>query len=214
MAHHSREAAGQQGEVMPSTRPASRRSTRMRFRVVLATCMGSALACGGMSREQEEVQAIKQESSADILFEKGRVAAAIGDLTRAEQYLVAAMKAGADERKVIQPLLVACITDQRFPAALDYAEQYLYRHPNDLDVRFVAGTLHAVLGEPQKARELLETVTRSRPESAEAHYALATVLRQGGDASQADRHDIEYLRLDPEGAHAAQARARLTQGAQ
>jgi tetratricopeptide (TPR) repeat protein len=187
---------------------------RALLRATLAASIAGATACAGTSREQEEVQALKQESSAEILFEKGRVAAAIGDLTRAEQYLVSAIKAGADERKVIQPLLVACITDQRFPAALEYAEQYLYRHPNDLDVRFVAGSIHAVLGEPEKARVLLESVTRGRPESAEAHYALATVLRQGGDAAEADRHDIEYLRLNPEGAHAAQARARLTQGAQ
>jgi tetratricopeptide (TPR) repeat protein len=193
---------------------ACRRFARALLAVALAASVTGASACGGTSRQQEEVQAIKHESSAHILFQKGQAAAALGDLTRAEQYLVAAIKAGADERKVIQPLLVACITDQRFPAALDYAEQYLYRHPNDLDVRFVAGTLHAVLGQPAKARQLLETVTRGRPESAEAHYALATVLRQGGDVSQADRHDIEYLRLDPEGAHAAQARARLTQGPQ
>lgn len=194
-----------------ATALSSRVPTRALLCVALGASLCGATACAGASREQEEAQALKQESSAEILFEKGRVAAAIGDLTRAEQYLVAAIKAGADERKVIQPLLVACITDQRFPAALEYAEQYLYRHPNDLDVRFVAGSIHAVLGESEKARVLLESVTQGRPESAEAHYALATVLRQGGDAVQADRHDIEYLRLDPEGAHAAQARARLTQ---
>jgi tetratricopeptide (TPR) repeat protein len=182
--------------------------------LALAASAWGATACGGTSREQEEVQALKQESSPKILFEKGRAAATIGDLTRAEQYFVAAIKAGADERKVIHPLLVACITDQRFPAALEYAEQYLYRHPNDLDVRFVAGSIHAVLGQPEQARQLLESVARDRPESAEVHYALATVLRQGGHTSQADRHDIEYLRLDPRGAHAAQARARLTQGTQ
>lgn len=198
----------------PATAPACRPVARTLLGgVALLLSLGGAAACGGTSREQQEVQAIKQESSADILFEKGRAAAALGDLTRAEQYLVAAIRAGADERKVIQPLLVACITDQRFPAALEYAEQYLYRYPNDMDVRFVAGSIHAVLGEPDKARELLESVTRARPESPEAHYALATVLRQGGDASQADRHDIEYLRLDPQGDHAAQARARLTEGA-
>lgn len=192
----------------------SRSVSRALLGVVLGVSLVGASACNSTTREQEEVQALKHESSADILFEKGRAAAAIGDLTRAEQYFVAAIKAGADERKVIQLLLVVCIKDQRFPAALEYAEQYLYRHPNDLDVRFVAGSIHAVLGEPEKARELLESVTRGRPESAEAHYALATVLRQEGETSQADVHDIEYLRLDPKGAHAAQARARLTQGAQ
>jgi tetratricopeptide (TPR) repeat protein len=200
--------------VRPAVVPASRSLARALLCLALGAFVGGATACGGTSRAQEEAQAIKQESSAKTLFEKGRVAAAIGDLTRAEQYFVAAIKAGADERKVIHPLLVACITDQRFPAALEYAEQYLYRYPNDLNVRFVAGSIHAVLGQPERARELLESVARGRPESPEVHYALATVLRQGGHTSQADRHDIEYLRLDPRGEHAAQARARLTQGNQ
>ena len=148
------------------------------------------------------------------MFEKGRAAAVIGDLTRVEQYFVAAIKGGADDRKVIQPLLRVCIADQRFPAALEYAEQYLYRHPNDVDVRFVAASIHAVLGQPDEARALLESVVQSRPESAEVHYALATVLRQGGHTAEANRHDIEYLRLDPRGAYAEQARARLSQGVQ
>jgi tetratricopeptide (TPR) repeat protein len=195
----------------PAVAPASAAFARALLGLAL-TASAFGTACSGTSRQHEEAQAIKQESSANVLFEKGRAAAALGDLTRAEQYFVAAIKAGADERKVIHPLLVACITDQRFPVALEYAEQYLFRHPNDLDVRFVAGSIHAVLGEADKARELLESVAQGRPDSPEVHYALATVLRQGGHASQADRHDLEYLRLDPGGAHAAQARARLTQG--
>lgn len=169
--------------------------------------------CAQESKEREVAQALKQESSAQMLFEKGRAAAAIGDLTRAEQYFVAAMKAGGDERKIIKPLLVACITDQRFPVALEYAEQYLYRHPDDLDVRFVAASVHAVLGNAEEAQRLLESVARSRPQSAEVHYALATVLYQGGQAERAARHDLEYLKLEPEGEHAAQARARLSASA-
>ena len=177
---------------------------------LLALTLGG---CAGESKDREVAQALKQESSAEMLFAKGRAAATIGDLTRAEQYFVAAIKTGGDERKIIKPLLVACITDQRFPVALEYAEQYLYRHPDDVDVRFVAASVHAVLGHADEAQKLLESVVRSRPESAEVHYALATVLYQGGNLERAARHDLEYLKLEPEGEHAAQARARLSASA-
>ena len=181
--------------------------------LLVAVALGAA-ACSGTESQSEKVAVMRQESSAQALFEKGRATAAVGDLTRAEQYFVAALKAGGSEQKIIKPLLLVCITDQRFPVALEYAEQYLYRHPNDVDVLFVAASIHAALGEPGRARELLEVVVREQPESAEVHYALATVLREpGGSPSQANQHDLEYLRLDPKGAHAEQARARLTQGA-
>jgi tetratricopeptide (TPR) repeat protein len=170
-------------------------------------------ACAGTESESRKVEVVRQESTAKVLFEKGRVAAAVGDLTRAEQYFVASLKAGGNDKQIIRPLLLVCITDQRLPVALDYAEQYLYRHPKDVDVLFVTASIHAGLGNRERARELFEVVARARPESAEAHYALATVLREQGGALQADRHDLEYLRLDPNGRYAEQARARITEGA-
>jgi Flp pilus assembly protein TadD len=183
-------------------------------RVVLFLCAALGLsACAGTESEGRNVEVVRQESSAKVLFEKGRTAAAIGDLTRAEQYFVASLKAGGKEKQIIKPLLLVCISDQRLPVALDYAEQYLYRHPKDVDVLFVAASIHAALGNAGRALELFEVVSRERPDSAEAHYALATVLRQQGGSSQADRHDLEYLRLEPNGKYAEQARARLTQGA-
>jgi Flp pilus assembly protein TadD len=180
--------------------------------LVVAAVLGLA-ACAGTESESRRVAVVREESSAKILFEKGRAAAAVGDLTRAEQYFVASLKAGGNDKQIIRPLLLVCITDQRLPVALDYAEQYLYRHPKDVDVLFVTASIHAGLGNSERARELFEVVARARPESAEAHYALATVLREQGGSSQADRHDLEYLRLDPNGRYAEQARARLTEGA-
>jgi len=199
-----------------SVRKASRGSRRTAaFRVRGGLFVAAAIgvsACGAGSQPATEAEVVREESSAKSFYEKGRAAAAIGDLTRAEQYFVAALKAGGNDKQIIKPLLQVCIADQRFPVALEYAEQYLYRHPNDVDVLFVAGSIHAALGEAARARELFEKVLQQRPNSAEAHYALATVLRQpGGSASQADRHDLEYLRLDPRGVYAEQARARITQ---
>jgi tetratricopeptide (TPR) repeat protein len=192
---------------------ASRRLAALRVRggLLVAAALGVS-ACGGGAEKRTEAEVIREESSAKTFYEKGRAAAAIGDLTRAEQYFVAALKAGGNDKQIIKPLLQVCIADQRFPVALDYAEHYLYRHPRDVDVLFVAGSIHAALGETARARDLFEQVISERPNSPEAHYALATVLRQpGGSASQADYHDLEYLRLDPNGTYSEQARARITQ---
>jgi tetratricopeptide (TPR) repeat protein len=182
-------------------------------RVLLFAAMLGGSACAGAESESRKVAVVREESSANALFEKGRASAAVGDLTRAEQYFVASLKAGGNDKQIIRPLLLVCITDQRLPVALDYAEQYLYRHPKDLEVLFVTASIHAGLGDVRRARELFEVVARERPRSAEVHYALATVLREEGGSSQADRHDLEYLRLDPNGKYAEQARARLTEGA-
>jgi Flp pilus assembly protein TadD len=84
------------------------------------------------------------------------------------------------------------------------------RHPGDTDVRYALATVHVALGDLGAARSELERVVEERPELADPHYALATVLRQTGEGLlDADRHLREYIRLDPEGEHAEAARASL-----
>jgi Flp pilus assembly protein TadD len=74
----------------------------------------------------------------------------------------------------------------------------------------LVGTLYAAIGKPEEAREHLERVVEKRPKHAEAHYALAVVLRDGeNDLVGADRHFREYLKLQPDGPHADEARDSL-----
>ncbi len=170
-------------------------------------------ACGAGNPERDRA-AIRQDTAPDVLFRRGEAAQAVGDLTRAEQYFVASQKSGGDEKAIVRKLLVVCVADQRFPVALDYAEQYLHRHPRDVDVSFAAASLHAAAGDRSRARTLLERVVADRPRWADAHYALATVLReQGAPSADADVQDLEYLRLAPDGVLAEAARARLTKAA-
>jgi tetratricopeptide (TPR) repeat protein len=146
------------------------------------------------------------------LLARGDASAAIGDMIRAEQYFVSALKAGGDERKLVRRLLVVCAADQRYPAAAEYAERYLHRHPTDVDLRFAAASLQMAIGNTRRARELLDSVLRERPDWAEAHYALASMMRAGGEPlTLADLHDLQYLKLNPHGPLADTARARLSQ---
>ena len=182
---------------------------RLFFQLFLST---AALACGGQTQTLRDRAALKHEVSPAELLRKGDASAKIGDMTRAEQYYVMAERAGAPEQQVVQRLLVACVADQRYPVALEYAEQYLRRHPADIELRFATASLKAAMGDLPAAREMMTEVLRQRPTWAEAHYALASVLRQAGEEQQlADEHDLEYLKLKPQGAYAEAARGRLRQ---
>jgi tetratricopeptide (TPR) repeat protein len=177
------------------------------FAVVLAGC--GATARRGQPTDQE-MQAIRAETTPARLIERGDGAALAGDLTRAEQYYVAAQRAGGDERVVATKLLLVCVTDGRFPAAEDYGEDYLRRHPTDTEVRYALATVYLARDELAQARAALEQVIAERPDLAEPHYALATILRRQGEAlTDADHHLREYIRLEPKGPYVEAARASL-----
>ena len=189
-------------------------SSRFRSPLALLGCcclllLGSA--CASTTSQQQEVQKVmEKEASHQELFRKAEATAAIGDLTRAEQYYVASLNSGGPAKEITRRLLVVCVADERFPAALEHATQYLRHHPRDVDVKFAAASIHAALGDLMSARFLLQDVVRDRPAWADAHYALATVLRSQGDAVElAAVHDLEYLRLDPKGPLSEQVRERL-----
>jgi Flp pilus assembly protein TadD len=176
--------------------------------LVVTASLGASLGCA--SSQEKQRTAAEQEQSANELLKKGEAAAISGDMTRAEQYLISALRAGAPEKQIVQRLLFVCAAGQRYPVALEYAEHYLHRHPQDTDIQFAAASLHAAVGDFQGAQERLQGVIRARPNWAEAHYALATVLREEGDnGNLADEHDLAYLRLNPTGPLAETARARL-----
>jgi FimV-like protein len=172
-----------------------------------------ASACAPKTPEQKvklQSQIIERETTPERLQARGEAAAMVGDLTRAEQYFVAAMKVGGDERTLTTRLLVVCVTDSRYPAAATYGEEYLHRHPRDPEIRYTLATVYIGLGDLSRARENLREVIEERPELADAHYALASVLRESGESLlDADKELREYLRLSPSGQYAETARASL-----
>jgi len=144
------------------------------------------------------------------LLEEGRAFAAIGDTTRAEQYFAAAIANGADEASVIPMIVKVCVRDGRYELAIDYASRYSQKHPNDVRVRYLLGTLYGAIGDSAKARSELEFVVTAKPDDPEPHWALAKILHdEGKDLLLADGQFREYLRLAPTGAHADEARASL-----
>jgi Flp pilus assembly protein TadD len=179
-----------------------------------ALCWALALsmvcsACAGSTAAPAAAPGTDPEAAARDLVARANTAASSGDMTRAEQYLVAALGSGGDEQRVMKRLLVVCVASQRYAVAAMYAEQYLYRHPSDALIAHAAATLHLALGERARARALLEGVVGEQPGWPEPHFALASLLRDAGARTAADQHDQAYLTLAPNGPLAEVARTRI-----
>ncbi|APR84465.1 Hypothetical protein A7982_09814 [Minicystis rosea] len=183
-----------------------------RLAVALGLILASPLA-GCASRGDKvaaQIKTVETEETPEKLLARGRAFAAVGDLSRAEQYFASAMEHGADPAVAMPLLLRVCAEARRYRAGIDYAEPQLKKHPNDHRLRFVVASFYATIGESTSAREELERVVKQKPDFAPAHYALAVVLRDdAGDVVSADRHFREYLRIEPRGAHAEEARSSL-----
>ena len=150
--------------------------------------------------------AVKAEEAA--LFTRGREAAARGDSVRAEQYLALAIQRGYDEQRVLPVLLRACISSLHLRGALDHAEAYLVRHPEDGALRYLTATIYLGLGQKDEARAQLERLVHAAPETPSAQFLLG-ILDLQTDASAAREHLRQYLALAPLGEHGAEARSRL-----
>jgi uncharacterized protein HemY len=172
-----------------------------------------AAACGPSTpsdRAQANMATLSAETTADKLLARGRAFAAVGDATRAEEYLTAALDQGADPHIALPLLMTVCVQTQRYRSAIQHAEDHLRRHPDDYRTRFVLGTLYAAVGDNKEAHESLEEGLRVHPDDATAHYALAVLARDAeSDPVLADQHFREYLRLEPHGPHAEEARDGL-----
>ena len=133
-----------------------------------------------------------------------------GDFTRAQQYYSAALAAGGKSNVILPKLLKACIASGDLRLATEYAEQELSRNPEDSNLQYVTGALHAQIGNRPAARKHLVEAAARMKQNAKVQYSVATFFRDDmGDRAEADPYFREYLRLAPTGEHAAEARGSL-----
>lgn len=182
--------------------------------LALAVILGWASGCSPAQASSPDkatvVTTFQKEQAPDKLYAEGKALAALGDSVRAEQYLAAALAGGGDD-KAITPLLVqVCVNDGRLRSAIEYAEPYVRKHPDDVRARYLLGTLYGGIGAFDRARVEYEAVIAAKPDTPEPHWALALLLRDDlNDQQSATIHFREYLRLAPTGAHADEARASI-----
>lgn len=184
----------------------------MKAVVLLAVVGGLCSGCvnNKTTRIQEVEKTVRDEQTPDKLLRRGKMFARLGDHTRASQYFTAALDAGAEPKEVLPHLMRTYVVSNRFRLAIDTGERYLAKHPNDHHLRFLVATLYSAIDQHDRARSHLERVLAENPANAEAHYVLAKLLRdQSRDWVGADHHFRQYLRLDPAGPHAEEARGAL-----
>ncbi len=184
----------------------------MRFvaSLVFAAVATSACATSQGDVAHGQLKTLARETRWQELYERGRAFAAVGDFTRAEEYFASALESGGESQKLIPLLLYCCMQDGRYLLAAQYAEEHLRKHPGDYRTRFVLGSIYAGLGEAAPAERELKRVVEMKPLEAEAHFALAKILRDNKKGfGEADRHFREYLRLSPKGMHAGEAQEHL-----
>jgi len=182
-----------------------------------AVVVALALGCVGCGRATEEPPATASgEDGADEaaasreLVELGLAFARAGDSVRGEQYLSAALDAGADPNQALLALMQLCIKAGRFEAAAQYGEAYERDVLAKRELAMLLSGLYISLDQDDKAIKRLEQVAGDYPELALAHLLLGRLLRQKErDLEQADAHFRGYLRLEPEGIYAREARASL-----
>jgi len=183
-------------------------------RILVLLVAGALSACASTqgSQAKSQLRTIQKETRWQELYERGRAFAAVGDFTRAEEYFAAALEGGGDRQKLIPLILFCCMQDGRYLLAAQYAEEHLEKSPSDDRTRFVLGSIYAGLGQTGPAQRELERVVANKPDQAEAHYALGRVLWDGKKSYAAADHQFrEYLRLTPQGPHAAEAKEHLLQ---
>ena len=181
---------------------------------VLALIACFTLGCRGTTRAAAGPSGSPAAVSAAELEALGRRFAAEGDLTRAEQYLSAAVDLGGG-KAALTALVRVCVQARHLRMALDYAEAALRRRPGDAALRFVVGALYVEIGEAPQARPHLETAATALPNNAEVQFALGVFYRDDApDPARADRFFRRYLELRPSGAGAEEARASLLEKVQ
>jgi tetratricopeptide (TPR) repeat protein len=162
------------------------------------------------SEVKDAMDAVQRERTPERLVTRAHVFATVGDFTRAEQYLLAAREAGADERAVAPLLLEVYVKDRRYRDAIQCAEGFLQHHPTEQHTRLLLATLEAATGYAARAEANLALVLRGEPKNADAHYALAVLYQHDlGRPARADEHFRAYLQLEPGGLHAEEARGSL-----
>lgn len=93
--------------------------------------------------------------------------------------------------------------------AVDHYQRALAKTPGNADVRVdMAIALHN-MGKNEEARKEMERVTREQPTHLNAWLNLGVVSATLGDNAGAIRAWEQYLKLDPNGQHAAAVRAQI-----
>jgi Tetratricopeptide repeat len=98
---------------------------------------------------------------------------------------------------------------QKWDQAVEHYQRALDKTPGNADVRVDMAIAYHQQGQNQRAREEMERVTRESPEHRNAWLNLGVVNAAMGDNARAVQSWQQYLKLEPNGPHAAAIRAQI-----
>ena len=99
----------------------------------------------------------------------------------------------------------------QYDRAIEHYTKALAKDPKNADVRVDRAIAYHSIGQDPKAREEMLQVTRENPEHPNAWLNLGVVSMGLGDRATATRAWEQYLKLQPNGVHAAAIRDELKQ---
>ena len=97
----------------------------------------------------------------------------------------------------------------QWQGAIEHYQKALDKAPANPDVRVDMAVAYHNLGQNDKAKEEMERVTRENPTHRNAWLNLGVVSAETGDRATAIRSFETYLKLEPNGPHAASIRAQI-----
>jgi hypothetical protein len=97
----------------------------------------------------------------------------------------------------------------QYEKAIDHYSRALEKDPKNADVRVDRAIAYHSMGQDPKAKEEMLLVTREKPDHANAWLNLGVVSAGTGDRPTAIRAWETYLKLEPNGPHAAAIREEL-----
>lgn len=187
-----------------------KRKSQLASSLALVAALAALAGCSSPATARAPSRPVPPLKDASVLAAQGNAYADVGDFTRAEQYLAAALAAGAKSSLVLPRLLKACVASGHLRLASEYAEAELARSPRDARLRFLTGAIEASLGERMAARAHLEKAARDLPNDPEVQISVAAFFRDHmKDQIVAEPYFQRYLKLAPRGEHAEEARASL-----
>lgn len=182
------------------------------FRFALGVALSLLCACAHHAPPAERAADSLDPRPGAAAFAHARTRLLAGDTLRAEQYALLALREGYPEEQVIVPLVQACLASSRLRAALVYAEPFLRRHPEHVQLRYLVAAVHLGLGHAGAAERELQRVSTRQPALPEAYYLGGVIARDAfGDLAQARARFERYLALAPTGVHAPELLAWLSE---
>jgi tetratricopeptide (TPR) repeat protein len=181
----------------------------------MAPCVLALVAGNGCATHNQHAPELSESQATLIrqrdLVERGLAFSRSGDWERAEEYLSAALDAGAAADEVLPALLHSCIAARRYRTAAEHAQDNLPGLRRRLpEVELILAALYLNLDEPESALQLMNRVVDAQPDNATAHYLLGQTLRERfQELEKADLHFRRYLELEPYGRYSELARGGL-----